>query len=51
MTNYQPPKFLTAKMSLYRLCTESDLSNSTHFGVILFHYTMQSITWELEPKW
>ena len=37
-------KILNAKMSLYRPCTGSDLSNSTHFGVILFHYRKQSRT-------
>ena len=48
ITNHQT---FNCKMSLYRPCTESDVSNSTHFSVVLFHYRMQSITWELEPKW
>ena len=39
-------KTSTAMMSLYRPCTGSDLSNSTHFSVILFHFRMKSVTWQ-----
>ena len=44
-------KTSTAMMPLYRHCTGSDLSNSTHFSVILSHFRMKSVTWQLEPKW
>ena len=36
---------------LWYHCTERDLSKRTHFSVILFHFRMQSITWQLEPNW